>query len=165
VTDAGSRSDRCRGRICRATLAVALSTRVTDARTPERQTCYVSVCRLGFLSQANARATDARARLMDGQGTRLLIIFVKWSLLDCVRHDDRRCDSAAMDTSISWSRPLRIRSSRTRGMIVCDRRGHGVCRPRTVPNGSFQRGTSIYVCWLALGLYSWTFEILVSTLS
>jgi hypothetical protein len=68
---------------------------------------------------------------------------------------------------------VEIRCSRTRGAIVCNRRGHDVCRwcdryiyrPRRVPNGSFRRGTSIYMCWLALRLLSWTFNILVSTLS
>jgi hypothetical protein len=56
---------------------------------------------------------------------------------------------------------------------VCDSRRHGVyqwCdrrvyRPRRVPNGSFRRGTSINTWWPALGSLSWTFDILVSTLS
>jgi hypothetical protein len=56
---------------------------------------------------------------------------------------------------------------------MCDRRRHGVCRwcdrrvycPRSEPNGSFRRGTSINTWWLALGSKAWTFDILVSTLS
>jgi hypothetical protein len=32
-------------------------------------------------------------------------------------------------------------------------------------NGSIRRVTSIYMCWLGLGLYSWHFDILVSILS
>jgi hypothetical protein len=100
ATDAGSGSDRRRGRVCRATLAMALSVRATDARMPEWQTRYVSVYRPGFHGRANTRAMNARARLS--------IIFTKWSLLDCVRHDDRRWDSAVMDVSVGWNRPLKF---------------------------------------------------------
>jgi hypothetical protein len=32
-------------------------------------------------------------------------------------------------------------------------------------NGSIRRGTSIYMCWPALGLFPWHFDILVSILS
>jgi hypothetical protein len=82
-------------------------------------------------------------------------------------------EHASMDASIGWNRPLRIWSSWTCGAIMCDRCGHGVCRwcdrhvcrPRSEPNGYLWRGTSINTCWPALGSLSWTFDILVSTLS
>jgi hypothetical protein len=51
---------------------------------------------------------------------------------------------------------------RTRGMHPSDRR---VWWPRPVYNGSIRRGTSIYMCWPALGLLSWHFDILMSILS
>jgi hypothetical protein len=124
-------------------------------------------------AHGDAIVTDAEQHLTGEQGMRLSIVFVKWSSLDCVCHHDRRWDSAAMDASVDWNQPLRIQSSWTGGAIVCDRRGHGVCRwcnrrvcrPHRVPNGSFQRDTSINTWWPALGSYSWTFDILVSTLS
>jgi hypothetical protein len=37
--------------------------------------------------------------------------------------------------------------------------------PVFLNNGSIRRGTSIYMCWPALGLFSWHFDILVSILS
>jgi hypothetical protein len=40
-----------------------------------------------------------------------------------------------------------------------------VRRSRSELNDSFRRGTSIYMCWSALVSLSWTFDILVSTLS
>jgi hypothetical protein len=48
---------------------------------------------------------------------------------------------------------------------VCCKRDRRVWWPRPMYNGSIRRGTSIYMCWPALGLYSQHFDILVSILS
>jgi hypothetical protein len=58
VTNAGSGSDRRRGRVCRATLAVALSARATDAL---RQRLSPRVSRSG------KRASDRRLGASDGR--------------------------------------------------------------------------------------------------
>jgi hypothetical protein len=71
ATDAGFGSGRRREHVCWAALAAALSVRAIDARTPERQTRYISVYRLGFRGQASARAIDARARLSGVHRTHL----------------------------------------------------------------------------------------------
>jgi hypothetical protein len=57
--------------VCRLALAAALSVSTTDARMPERQTRYVSICHPGFRGQVSARAIDARARLSGVHRTRL----------------------------------------------------------------------------------------------
>jgi hypothetical protein len=51
------------------------------------------------------------------------------------------------------------------GCRVCCKGDRRVWWPRPVYNDSIRRGTSIYMCWLALGLFSWHFNILVSILS
>jgi hypothetical protein len=62
------------------------------------------------------------------------------------------------------------------GHVVASWASDAVCRvyckhdkcvwwPRPVYNGSIRRGTSIYMCWPGLGLFSWHFDILVSILS
>jgi hypothetical protein len=124
-----------------------------DERAHERQT-------LGRVCRAFTRRV---CRLENGRG----------SFLDSVRRSDRHQGQKQQTPLTERNWPLRIQSSRTRGMIMCDRRGHGVCQwcdrrichPRRVLNGSFQRGTSIYICWLALGYYSWLFDILDNPLS
>jgi hypothetical protein len=143
-----------RGRLSdRRAMSASVAQGFADGRARERQTLG-HVCRT---------FTGRVYRLENSHG----------SFLDSVRRSDRRRGQNRQMHQTLMEMTVEIRSSRTRGAIMCDRHGHSVCRwcdrrvcrPRRVPNGSFRRGTSIYMCWPALGLNTWHFEILVSILS
>jgi hypothetical protein len=111
ATDAGSGSNRRRGRVCRATLATALCVRAIDARTPKRQTCHVSVCRPRF----RGRTSDRRsARLTGWQWTRLSIVFANgayWTASVAATYAGLGCDVHVCRCDRRWTRLRHTRLS------------------------------------------------------
>jgi hypothetical protein len=93
----------------------------SDTRTPERQTCYISVCRLGFCGRANARATDARARLSGVHQThhwgktRFALSVLRLSPTDAKENHDVRVCRIGRET-------VGFQTFGTRGTRACVRR-------------------------------------------
>jgi hypothetical protein len=140
--------------VCRLTLAVALSARASDVGTPLRQTLVKPLFpRLSCGDFQCTVTTDAEQRLTGEQGMRLSIDFAKWSSV-LHRHAKRarplvfevQCATDAGTASVGGATDAYV--------------AHEIC-----PTASFRRGTSINTWWPTLGSHSWTFDILVSTLS